>query len=123
MIVIDKGKAASLFLFLGTFFNPLGYDVLLNQVILWTGSFLLSISVFYLLSLFSFILFFLFSKKRIFLFLAAFFLPFGYDFILYGLMNIVGGYWNAIYIFYVLSISLFTTYFIMIKSNPIKSIR
>ena len=122
MIVIDKEKVASLFLFLGTFFNPLGYDALLYQTIQWTGSFLLSISIFYLLSALFFILFLLFSKKRIYLFISAFFLPFGYDFILYNLMGVIG-YWNSMLVFYVIAASFFSGYFILSKSNPIKFLR
>jgi hypothetical protein len=117
--VAVKEKVASLFLFLGTFFNPLGYDALLYQTIQWTESFLISISIFYLLSVFCFILFLLLSKKRIFLFLAAFFLPFGYDFLLYNLMNVIG-YWNSILVFYIIAASFFIGFFILSETNPIK---
>lgn len=122
MTVINRKKVANVFLFLGTFFNPLGYDILLDQVIQWTKSFVISILIFYLLSLLSFILYYVFSKKRFFLFLGAFFLPFGYDFILYGLMKYVGGYWNAIIVFYVISALFFTLYFIT-KEKNIKKIK
>jgi hypothetical protein len=62
MKVINKEKTATLFLFLGTFFNPLGYDALLKFLIDMTGSYWLSISVFYLVSVSFFILYFIFAK-------------------------------------------------------------
>ena len=62
MKVINKEKTATLFLFLGTFFNPLGYDALLKFLIDATGSYWFSISIFYLVSASCFTLYFLFAK-------------------------------------------------------------
>jgi hypothetical protein len=62
MKVINREKLATLFLFLGTFFNPMGYDAILKWLIDTTGSYWFSISIFYLLSLFFFILYFIFAK-------------------------------------------------------------
>lgn len=64
MKVINRKKAATICLVLGTFFNPLGYDVLLK----WT-------------------------------------------------MNMTGGYWNGIFIFYLVSASLFTAYFLLSRNK------
>jgi hypothetical protein len=62
MKVLNREKTATLFLFLGTFFNPLGYDALLKWLMDTTGSYWFSISIFYLLSLSCFILYFVFAK-------------------------------------------------------------
>ena len=62
MKVLNREKTATLFLFLGTFFNPLGYDALLKWLMDTTGSYWFSISIFYLLSLSCFILYFIFAK-------------------------------------------------------------
>ena len=58
MKIVKKEKLATLFLFLGTFFNPLGYDVVLKYLIDTTGSYWYSISIFYLVSASCFILYF-----------------------------------------------------------------
>jgi len=62
MKFLNKEKLATTFLFLGTFFNPLGYDALLKWLMDTTGSYWFSISIFYLLSVSCFILYFLFAK-------------------------------------------------------------
>jgi len=59
---INKETLASIFLFLGTFFNPFGYDVALKFLMDKTGSYWLSIFFFYLLSALFFILYFYFAK-------------------------------------------------------------
>jgi len=62
MRVLSREKTATLFLFLGTFFNPLGYDALLKWLMDTTGSYWFSISIFYLLSLSCFISYFALAK-------------------------------------------------------------
>ena len=62
MKYLNKEKLATLFIFLGTFFNPLGYDALLKFLIDMTGSYWFSISIFYLLSASCYILYFFFAK-------------------------------------------------------------
>jgi len=62
MKVVNREKTATLFLFLGTFFNPMGYDAALKWLMDTTGSYWFSISIFYLISLCFFILYFIFAK-------------------------------------------------------------
>ena len=62
MKVLKREKLATLSLFLGTFFNPMGYDAALKFLIDMTGSYWFSISIFYLISLSFFILYFFFAK-------------------------------------------------------------
>jgi len=62
MKVVNREKTATLFLFLGTFFNPLGYDALLKWLMDTTGSYWFSISIFYLVSASCFISYFLLAK-------------------------------------------------------------
>jgi len=62
MMVINRQKTATIFLFLGTFFNPLGYDALLKWLMDTTGSYWFSISIFYLLSALCFIAYFVLAK-------------------------------------------------------------
>jgi len=62
MKFLNRDKTATLFLFLGTFFNPLGYDAILKWLMDTTGSYWFSISIFYLVSVSFFILYFYFAK-------------------------------------------------------------
>jgi TRAP-type C4-dicarboxylate transport system permease small subunit len=62
MKVLNREKLATLSLFFGTFFNPMGYDAALKFLIDTTGSYWFSISIFYLISLFFFILYFFFAR-------------------------------------------------------------
>jgi hypothetical protein len=63
-VIVKKEKLATVFLMLGTFFNPLGYDALLKALLDLTGNYWLSISVFYLVSACFFTLYFIFSKTN-----------------------------------------------------------
>jgi len=63
---INRERIATLFLMLGTFFNPLGYDALLKWMIDVTGGYWNGIFIFYLLSASCFILYFILSKAKIF---------------------------------------------------------
>jgi hypothetical protein len=62
MKVLNREKVATLCLFLGTFFNPMGYDAALKWLMDTTGSYWFSILIFYLISLSFFILYFFFAK-------------------------------------------------------------
>ena len=64
MKFLNREKTATLFLFLGTFFNPLGYDAILKWLMDTTGSYWFSIFVFYLVSVSFFILYFVLSKTN-----------------------------------------------------------
>lgn len=61
---LNREKFATICLMIGTFFNPLGYDALLYQLIELTGSYW--ISIFYLLSVSFFILYLYFANKNSF---------------------------------------------------------
>jgi hypothetical protein len=61
-IIKNREKTATIFLFLGTFFNPMGYDAILKFLIDRTGSYWGSISIFYLVSASCFIFYFYLAK-------------------------------------------------------------
>jgi len=62
MKVLNRERLATFFIFLGTFFNPLGYDALLKFLIDLTDSYWFSISIFYLLSASCYTLYFYLAK-------------------------------------------------------------
>jgi hypothetical protein len=52
--------------------------------------------------------------------LGTFFNPLGYDALLKWMINVTGGYWSGISIFYLLSALCFILYFVLSKTNPLK---
>jgi len=56
----------------------------------------------------------------LFLMLGTFFNPLGYDALLKWMIDVTGGYWSGIFVFYLLSASCFTLYFVLSKTNPLK---
>jgi len=61
-VKLNREKVATLLLMAGTFFNPLGYDALLFKTIELTGSYWISISIFYLLAACCFTAYFFVTK-------------------------------------------------------------
>jgi len=64
IVLVKREKLATVFLMLGTFFNPMGYDALLKWLLDKTGNYWLSISIFYLVSAVCFIFYFILSKTN-----------------------------------------------------------
>jgi len=56
-------KLATALLMMGMFFNPFGMDILIYLVIKWTGSYMITISIFYFLAGLCFLSYFLLRKK------------------------------------------------------------
>jgi len=54
------------------------------------------------------------------LMLGTFFNPLGYDALLKWLLDTTGNYWLSIFVFYLISVSFFTLYFLLSKTNPLK---
>ncbi len=57
------------------------------------------------------------------LYIFMFLNPFGYDLLLFKLTQLVGSYWGAIHILYVLAFVFFCLFFYLCKVNPIRYIR
>jgi hypothetical protein len=52
--------------------------------------------------------------------LGTFFNPLGYDVLLKWMIDLTGGYWSGISVFYLLSVLCFTLFFVLSKTNPLK---
>jgi hypothetical protein len=59
----------------------------------------------------------------IFLMIATFLNPLGYDVVFAEVMKLTGDYWTTTYIFYVLAFLSFLLSFSLLKVNPIKRMR
>ena len=117
-----KRRLAKIALLAGMFFLPLGFDVAFKYALDITGSFLFATLIFYCVSLAFFISSYL-SKDKLksdYLMLCGmFFQPLGFDILLGITYHLVGSYWLAIKIFYVISACFFSAYFYLSGHNPI----
>ena len=64
--IVSFLKNPAIYLILGMFFFPLGFDILFKVIMDMTGSFWITDAIFYIISIFFFILSYLLSKPRIF---------------------------------------------------------
>lgn len=49
-VTVNKKRLSTIFLALGLFFNPFGYDILFATIMHWTNSYWTTVSMFYLLA-------------------------------------------------------------------------
>ena len=117
--MITKNKIATLCLTLGMFFNPFGFDALLLIAIKLTGGYWNAIALLYCL-VGLFVILFCFLHKRIYLMLALFINPFGYDALFAWTLHHTSSFWVANSIFYGIAMMFFGVYFYLTKQNPIK---
>jgi TRAP-type C4-dicarboxylate transport system permease small subunit len=98
---------------IATFLNPFGYDILVYKLTQLTNDYWSTMYVLYILAFLLFLLSYPFYKlgKRtignIFITLALFLNPFGYDIIVYGINVLTNSYWMTMSIMYSLAISFF----------------
>lgn len=60
--MVKREKLAIICLMFGMFFNPFGYDAIFKMILDATGSYWITVHVFYLIAAFFFGLYFLFGK-------------------------------------------------------------
>lgn len=109
-------------LFLGSFFCPMGFDVLMKYTMDYTNSYWITIGIFYCISALLFILYYFF-RKRLFLLLGYFFLPFIYDIVFKMTMDHFNSYWIATQVFYCISAFFFLIFGISIYIESINKKR
>jgi hypothetical protein len=115
-----KINLASILLILGTFFNPLGFDVVFALVLSSINSYWITCLIFYLISAFCFGLYYYYIPRKYILMLGMFFNPFGFDVAFASVMSITGSYWITDAIFYLISISFYISYYITYKNESKK---
>jgi hypothetical protein len=69
---IKKKKVAIVFLMLGMFFNPFGYDAIFKMILDFTGSYWNTVGIFYLIAGSFFGLYFYFSEINLFVVITNF---------------------------------------------------
>jgi len=112
---------------LGTFINPIGFDILVYKLTELTKNYWSTMYVLYffalLLSGFSYISFKL--NKRVLgnwlLMIGLFLNPFGYDVLVYSINSITNDYWMTMSFLYMMTIIFFGLFMLFYQINPLKS--
>jgi hypothetical protein len=113
VIDVTKEKIGTICLWISTFLNPCGFDILVYKLTELTKNYWSSMHVLYLFALLFFGLSYIFYKFKfnkignILMTIALFLNPFGYDLIIYGLTLITHDYWVTIKIMYILTFLFF----------------
>jgi hypothetical protein len=117
--MFKKEKIATLCLMAGMFFNPFGFDAVLLIAMKLTGGYWDAIILLYcLVALFATLYYF--YRKNVYLMLALFVNPFGYDALFAWTMKQTGSFIAADLIFYGIAFIFFGIYFYLVKLHPIK---
>lgn len=117
--MLKREKIATLCLTIGTFANPAGFDAVVLTAMKLTGGYWNAMLLLYcLVGLFATLYFF--YRKNIFLMLALFVNPFGYDSLFAWTMKETGSFMAADLIFYGIAIIFFIAYFHLSRTNPVK---
>lgn len=135
MTLINRKTLGTICLMIATFLNPLGFDILVYKVTQLTNDYWNTMYVLYASALLLFglsYLFFKLDKKaigNIFVTIAMFVNPLGYDLVVYGITKLTNDYWTTMIIMYVLAISFYSLFiylykisFVSIKEQVIRTI-
>ena len=110
---------------IATFLNPLGFDILVYKITELTTSYWSTMYVLYLSAALSFIISYIAfdnNKRRIgniFITLAMFINPLGYDIVVYGITKLTNDYWQTMTIMYILAGFFFGLFMYLYSINPI----
>lgn len=129
MNLINRKVLGTVCLAIATFLNPMGFDILVYKLNQLTTDYWSTMYVLYAFALLFFGLSYLSFKKfkrslgNIFLTLALFFNPLGYDIIVYYINMLTKDYWMTMSIMYMLAGMFFGLFMYLDNINPIKFIR
>jgi hypothetical protein len=129
MNLINRKVLGTVCLVIATFLNPFGFDILVYKLTQLTSDYWSTMYALYASAL----LFFGFSYtafklgKRaignIFLTLAMFLNPFGYDLVVYGITMLTHDYWMTMSIMYMLAGMFFGGFLYLSNINPITKLK
>lgn len=123
---MNKETLKTSFLGLATFFNPLGFDIIVLKLQELTGGYWTTMFILYFLSGLLFILSAVCFKTdarkvgNLLLMASLFFLPFGYDFIVYGLNTFIGDYTVTNMVMYGFALFFFLCFLYMSGGTYVK---
>ena len=129
MNLINRRTLGTLCLMIGTFLNPFGFDILVYKLTQLTNDYWSTMYVLYAGAALSFGFSYLAFKVgkqalgNLLITLALFVNPFGYDWVVYGILQLTHDYWYTMCVMYALAGSFFGLSLILYRINPIKVIK
>ncbi len=128
-MIVNRKVVGTVCLMIATFLNPLGFDILVYKLMQLTNDYWNTMYILYGLAFVFFLLSHLFFriKKRvlgnIFITIALFLNPLGYDVVVYGITLLTKDYWVTTAIMYMLAFVFFGFFMYLYKINPIGHIK
>ena len=129
MIVVNRKALGTVCLVIATFLNPFGFDILVFKLTQLTNDYWVTMYILYGLAFVSFLFSHLFFKLKkinwgnIFIAIALFLNPLGYDIVVYTITLLTKSYWLTISILYMLAFAFFILFMYFYNINPIKSFK
>jgi len=125
--VINRKTIGTICLFLATFLNPFGFDILVYKLTQLTNDYWSTMYVLYVFAVLFFMGSYIFFKTGKIIIgnwlmtIALFLNPLGYDIVVYGINMITHDYWVTISFMYVLAGIFFLMFIYLYNINPIKA--
>lgn len=125
---INRKVLGTVCLVIATFLNPFGFDILVYKLTQLTNNYWSTMYVLYSSALlffgFSYILFKAGKKAlgNMFVTLAMFLNPLGYDIVVYSITQLTHDYWMTMSIMYALAAAFFGGFLYLYNINPIKTL-
>ena len=125
-IVIERKVLGTACLMIGTFLNPFGFDIMVYKLTQLTHDYWSTMYVLYAFAALSFGLSYLFFKTgkqkigNLLMTFALFVNPFGYDWVVYGILQLTQDYWQTMCIMYAMAATFFGLSMYFYRVNPIK---
>lgn len=129
MIVVNRKALGTVCLVIATFLNPFGFDILVFKLTQLTNDYWITMYILYGLAFVSFLFSHLFFKLKkinwgnIFIAIALFLNPLGYDIVVYTITLLTKSYWLTISIMYMLAFAFFILFMYFYNINPIKAFK
>jgi hypothetical protein len=129
MIVVNRKALGTVCLVIATFLNPFGFDILVFKLTQLTNDYWVTMYILYGLAFVSFLFSHLFFKLKkinwgnIFIAIALFLNPLGYDIVVYTITLLTKSYWLTISIMYMLAFAFFILFMYFYNINPIKAFK
>lgn len=129
MKVVNRKALGTVCLFIATFINPFGFDILVFKLTQLTNDYWITTYILYGLAFVSFLLSHLFFRLKnlklgnTLIALALFLNPLGYDIVVYTITLLTKSYWLTMSIMYMLAFAFFGLFMYFYNINPIKAFK
>ncbi len=127
--LIGRKALGTVCLVIATFLNPFGFDILVFKLTQLTNDYWTTMYILYGLAFVSFLFSHLFFKLKktnwgnIFITIALFLNPFGYDIVVYAITLVTKSYWLTMSIMYMMAFAFFGLFMYLYNINPITAFK